>query len=161
MHICVGKLTIIGSDNALSPGRRQAIIWTKAEILLIGPLGTNFSENSIGIQIFSFKKLHLKMSSAKWRLFRLGINELRGTYNITTTKQSTTKRHPYCMGCSLHVACWSEKLFPIQWFGLLPKPLKHWGWYKMAAVSQTTLSSAFSWMKILEFRLRFHWSLFL
>ena len=27
-HICVGKLTIIGSDNGLSPGRRQAIIWT-------------------------------------------------------------------------------------------------------------------------------------
>ena len=31
----------------------------------------------------------------------------------------------------------------------------------MAAVSQTTLSNAFSWMKMLEFRLRFHWSLFL
>ena len=39
-HICVGKLTIIGSDNGLSPGRRQAIIWTYAGILLIGPLGT-------------------------------------------------------------------------------------------------------------------------
>ena len=25
-HICVGNLTIIGSDNGLSPGRRQAII---------------------------------------------------------------------------------------------------------------------------------------
>ena len=43
-HICVGKLTIIGSDNGLSPGRRQAIIWTNPGILLIGPLGTNFSE---------------------------------------------------------------------------------------------------------------------
>ena len=43
-HICVGKLTIIGPDNGLSPGRRQAIIWTNAGILLIGPLGTNFSE---------------------------------------------------------------------------------------------------------------------
>ena len=43
-HICVSKLTIIGSDNGLSPGRRQAIIWTNAGILLIGPLGTNFSE---------------------------------------------------------------------------------------------------------------------
>ena len=36
-HICVGKLTIIVSDNGLSPGRRQAIIWTNAGILLIGP----------------------------------------------------------------------------------------------------------------------------
>ena len=43
-HICVGKLSIIGSDNGLSPGRRQAIIWTNAGISLIGPLGTNFSE---------------------------------------------------------------------------------------------------------------------
>ena len=36
-HICVGKPTIIGSDNGLSPGRRQAIIWTNAGILLIEP----------------------------------------------------------------------------------------------------------------------------
>ena len=33
-HICINKLTIIGSDNGLSPGRRQAIIWTNAEILI-------------------------------------------------------------------------------------------------------------------------------
>ena len=54
-----GNLTIIGPDNGLSPGRRQAIIWTSAGILLIGPLGTNFSEILIGIQIFSFKEMHL------------------------------------------------------------------------------------------------------
>ena len=60
---------MIGLDNGLSPGRRQAIIWTNAEILLIGPLGTNFSEILIEIDIFSFKKMHLKMASAKWRLF--------------------------------------------------------------------------------------------
>ena len=40
MHICVSRLTIIGSDNGLSPGRRQAIILINAGILLIGPLGT-------------------------------------------------------------------------------------------------------------------------
>ena len=68
-HICVGNLITIGSDNGLSPGRRQAIIWTNAGILSIGPLGTNFSEILIGIQTFSFKKMHLKMSSAKWRPF--------------------------------------------------------------------------------------------
>ena len=39
--------------------------------------------------------------------------------------------------------------------------LTHWGRDKMDAVSQTTLSNAFSWTKILEFRLRFHRSLFL
>ena len=68
-HICVGKLTTIGLENSLSPGRRQAIIWTIDGILLIGPLGTNFSEIFIGIQTFSFKKMHLKISSAKWRPF--------------------------------------------------------------------------------------------
>ena len=75
-HICVGKFTIIGSDNGLSPGRRQAIIWTNAGILLIEPLGTNFSEILIGIQIFSFAKMRLKMSSAKWRLLCPGLNVL-------------------------------------------------------------------------------------
>ena len=75
-HICVGKLTIIGSDNSLSPGRRQAIIWTNDGILLIEPLGTNFREILIWMQIFSFKKMRLKMLSAKWRLFGLGLNGL-------------------------------------------------------------------------------------
>ena len=145
-HICVGNLTIIGSDNGLSPGRRQAIIWTNhyddvimttiasqitsltsvystvyldadqrkhqssaslafvwgihrdrwiprtkgqlrgkcshlmtsscAGILLIRPLGTNFSEFLVEILIVSFKKMRLKVSSAKWRLFRLGLNVL-------------------------------------------------------------------------------------
>ena len=68
-HICVGKLTIISSYNGLSPGRRQAIIWTSAGIVLIGPLGTNFSEILIEINTFSLKKMHLKMSSGKWRPF--------------------------------------------------------------------------------------------
>ena len=36
-HICVGNLTIIVSDNGLSPGRRQLIIVTNAGILLVGP----------------------------------------------------------------------------------------------------------------------------
>ena len=72
-HICVSKQTIIGSYNGLSPGRRQAIIWTNAGILLIG---TNFSEILMGIQTFSFKKIHLKVSSANWRPFCLGLNVL-------------------------------------------------------------------------------------
>ena len=75
-HICVSDLTNISSDNGLSPARRQAIIWTNAGILLNEPLGTNFSEILIGIQIFSFKKMRLKMSSAKWRPFCFGLNVL-------------------------------------------------------------------------------------
>ena len=64
-HICINKLTIIGSDNGLSPGWCQAIIWTNAGILLIGPLRTNFSETLIKIYTFSLKKMHVKMSSER------------------------------------------------------------------------------------------------
>ena len=65
----LSKLSILGSDNGLSPGRRQAIIQTNAGILFIWPFGTNFSEILIEINTFSFKKMHLKMSSGKWRPF--------------------------------------------------------------------------------------------
>ena len=61
-HICVGILIIIGSDNGLSPGLRQAIIWTNAGILLIGPLGKG--EILSEIDTFAFKKMQFKMS--KW-----------------------------------------------------------------------------------------------
>ena len=57
-HICVSRITNIGSDNGLSPGRRQAIIWTNVGILLIRTLGTNFSEILSAIHTFSFKKMH-------------------------------------------------------------------------------------------------------
>ena len=67
-HICVGNLTIIVSDNGLSPYRRQAIIWTIAEILLIGPLGTNLSEffyqnSNICIQENAFENVVCKLTS--------------------------------------------------------------------------------------------------
>ena len=44
---------------------------------LIGPLETHFNEIFIEIHTFSFKKIHLKMSSGKWRPFCLGLNVLR------------------------------------------------------------------------------------
>ena len=75
-HICVGKLTIIGSDNDLSPRRRQAIIWTSAWIFLIGHLRINISELAIAFETFSFKKRHLKMYFRKFCLFGLGLNVL-------------------------------------------------------------------------------------
>ena len=72
-RICFGRLTIIGSDNGLSPRWCQAIIWTNAGILLIGPLGPNFSEILIAIQTFSLRKICLKMSSAKYCPFHLNV----------------------------------------------------------------------------------------
>ena len=65
-HICVSKLTALGSDNGLSPVWRQAIIWTNAGILWIGPkLQWNFNRNSF---IF-VQENALKMLSAYWRNF--------------------------------------------------------------------------------------------
>ena len=75
-HICIGKLTIIGSDNDLSPGQCQAIVWTNAGILLTGPLGTKFRDNLITIKTFLFTKMHLKMSSGKCQPSCLGLNVL-------------------------------------------------------------------------------------
>ena len=73
-HICVSKLTTFGSDNGLSPARRQAIIWTNAGTLLNQTLGTNFSEILRKIHTFSFKKMHMKMSSGKCRPSCLGLD---------------------------------------------------------------------------------------
>ena len=57
-HMFVSKLTIIGSDNGLSPRKRQPIIWTNAGILLIGRLAANFNEIVIEIHALSFTKIH-------------------------------------------------------------------------------------------------------
>ena len=75
-HICIGNLTIIGSDNGLSLNRRQAIIRTNVGTLLIGPLATNFGEIFIEIHTFSFMKMHLNISSGKWRPSCLGLSVL-------------------------------------------------------------------------------------
>ena len=62
-HICVGELTIIVSDNGLSPERHQAIIWTNAGILLIEPCGTNFSEILIEIHENEFESVVCEMAA--------------------------------------------------------------------------------------------------
>ena len=46
-------------------------------------------------------------------------------------------------------------------FGTESVLLTHWGRDKMAAISQTTFSSVFSWMKMFYFWIKFHWTLFL
>ena len=76
-HLCISKLTTIGLDNGLLPGRHQAIIWTNAGILSIGPFRTNFSDIFIKIYTFLFKQMHLKISSRKWWSFCLSLNMLK------------------------------------------------------------------------------------
>ena len=69
----VSKLTTIGSDDGLSPSRRQAITGISAGILSIRTLGTHFSA-------FSFKEMHLKIPSAKLRQLCLELNMFTAIY---------------------------------------------------------------------------------
>ena len=71
-HICVDKLTIIGSDMACRLDSTKPL---SEPVLEYCQLETNFSEISIGIQTFSFKKVHLKMSTW-WRPFCIGLKVL-------------------------------------------------------------------------------------
>ena len=130
MHICVGNLTIIGSDNGLSPGRRQAIIWTNAGILSIGNLGTDFSEILIEIITFSFKKMHLKVSSAKGRSCCMSrpqcVSEWKPWTHIKAPPPPPPPGPPYpcpyshrwAMGCLLWKLSWwlhQMEHFPRNW----------------------------------------------
>ena len=120
-HICVSDLTSIGSDNGLSPGRRQAIIRTNAGILLIRPLGTNFSEFSVEILMFSFKKIRLKVSSAKRRPFCLVLDELKLCVTFCEGNSPVTDEYPsenlWCeirpwrMTSSSNIVQWSWVMF--------------------------------------------------
>ena len=105
-HICVSNLTIIGSDNGLSPGRRQAIIWTNDGILLIRTFRIHFSEIVSEIHTYSFKKMHFKMSSGKWRPSCLGLNVLRWGATWLEIHCITQKRHKSSMlSIDLHLFC--------------------------------------------------------
>ena len=110
------KLTIIASDNGLSPGRRQAIIWNNDGILSIGLFGTKFSEILIEILTFSFKKVHLKVLSVKWWPFCIDLNVLRDIQATQLQRpQSDFKANLYKFGD-----------FQISW-GLLSRCLiKYW-----------------------------------
>ena len=68
---------IIPPPNEVGGG---ILVWTSAGLLSIGILGTNFGEIVIKIQTFSVTKMHLKVSSGKWRPFWLGLNVL--TVNV-------------------------------------------------------------------------------
>ena len=118
-YICVSKLTTTGSDNGLSPGRRQAIIWTNDGILLIRTLGTNFSEILGEILSFSFKKMHLKMSSAKWRLFCLGLNVLNyQSHGFETWRDIRIRR---LIGYWYRAMAYSCKMLTLVWLALESK----------------------------------------
>ena len=134
IYICVGNPTIIGSDNGLSPGRRQAIIWTNEGLLLIGPPGTTFSEIVIEIHTFSFTKMHFKMSSVKWRQF------------VSASM---------CLECAITIpkASFIEKNYNILRDNIISNPRIL---NKMSDISQRIPSDAFHWNKIIFSWFEFH-----
>ena len=116
--ICVGNLTISGSDNGFSPGRCQAIVWTNAGILLTRPLGTNFSETLIEIHAFSFNKMHIKCRLRKRRPSRLGLNVLKsrviiGSYVLprTPSNQIFVRSLKFCFDKDCKTALFCLYLF--------------------------------------------------
>ena len=103
-HICVSNLTIVGLNNGLLPGRRQATIWTNTGMLLIGPLGTNFGEILIEIHTFSFKKTQLKIFSGKWRPFCLGLNVIHKHINkCKAVKYKCTTKYGNVQPRAIHI----------------------------------------------------------
>ena len=93
MYICISNLTTIGLDNGLSLGWCQAIISTNGGILLIRPIGINFNEILIRIQTFSFKKMHMKMSSGKWWPFCGSHNVLIFSYRYLIVETFSWNKH--------------------------------------------------------------------
>ena len=83
MNICISKLTIIESDNDLSLGQCQAIIWTNAGILLIQIMGAHFGEILSKLHTVSFKKMHLKLLSGKWHPFLSWLQCVKTQQNAT------------------------------------------------------------------------------
>ena len=80
--MCLSKLTIIASDNGLSPGRCHAIIRINAGILLIGALRNIFQWNLTRNSHILIHEMLLKLSSAEWRPFRHGLNVLSNYIHI-------------------------------------------------------------------------------
>ena len=112
-YICIMKLTIIGWDNGLPPGWCQAINWINAGILLIRTLGTNFSEILCEIPTFSFKKMHLKMPSVKWRPFCVDLNVLKIWHADNSPSngcQAAMTYYPFHNGTTLYTIWCPQRL---------------------------------------------------
>ena len=128
-HIGVSKLTITGPDNDLSPGRRQAIIWNNAGILLIGPLGTNFSEILIKINTFSLKKMHLKMSSGRRQPSCLGLNVLTTLAYMLITEAWILHVYMYMFQSLLRSSYESSHPLLMEWMEVSRRIFVSLSWY--------------------------------
>ena len=125
-HVSVNQ-TIFGSDNGSVPSHYLN------QCLLIGPLITNFSEIVIKIHHFSLKKIHMKMSSAKWRPYCHGL----------TWCMSHTELLWLCFLPHIKWQVWRRLTRSPTWYWWHVCILTHWGRNEMVAILFTTFSTAF------------------
>ena len=111
-HICVDKLTIIGSDNGLSPGRRRVIAWFNDGILLthwsqvthicVGNLTIIGSDNGLSpgrrqaIIWTNAGILLIGPLGTNFSEIQIGIQIF--SYKKMHLKKSSVKWHPLCLG---------------------------------------------------------------
>ena len=104
-HICVGNLTTIGSDNGLSaPSHYLNQCWNIVNCTPRNKLQWN-------VNWISYKKIHLKMSSGKWRPFCLGLNVLTKQLiiDIHAPHHCMTHERNKCSPISMHrITTWPE-----------------------------------------------------
>ena len=94
-----------GLFDGLSPVR-QAIKWTSAELLSIGLFGTNLWTLDRNLN-FLFTKMHLKVLSAKWQLFCLGLKAMEtfGRFFSTQVPHWRTSKS-YCLRSCEDTSAW-------------------------------------------------------
>ena len=109
-HICVSKLTIIGSDNGLLAAWYQTIILTNAVILLIASQEKIFREISTEDHTFSFTHMHLIMSSARQWPFFLSPHLLGEVINT-----SYPHNQDIAVGALARTATLAESIFVYDW----------------------------------------------
>ena len=128
-HIYIGNQTIVASDNGLYPGRCQAIIWTSAGMLLIWPLGTNFSWNSHrNSNIFNaFENVVWKMAAILSR--PQCVKSAKQVRYLYATIYLTFETFDLTIGCNLCLNCLNLKW---TWNRLFEKSDNSGSWIRLS-----------------------------
>ena len=115
MYICASKLTIIGTDNDLSLGRRQAIIWTNAGILLTRNFRTDVSESLSKIHTFSFTQMSLDICEMAATLFQSQCVILWNFYQVSNVKWGVFTEQICLWKATMHVKFTLSLIVPDKW----------------------------------------------
>ena len=118
-HICVSKLrdvyitslvnyTIIGSDNGLSPLRRQPIIWNNDGLLSIRSRGTYSNEILFEFQEKSIQEYAYENAVCKnWRASCLGLSVSTPTWKSVWKRHwSYEQKYVECVFCAVSLSIW-------------------------------------------------------